>query len=81
MTGIEQVRDICSLLWLKRQLGVADEPNDVILTRSHCLVLCLFGHKGLFTNYVYKKRGVGGQKNSNFVFVNFYTIENVNRGG
>ena len=35
--------------------------------------------KGAFTNYVYKKRGVGGQKNR--VFVNFYTIENVNGGG
>ena len=35
--------------------------------------------KGSFTNYVYKRRGVGGQKNR--VFVNFYTIENVNGGG
>ena len=35
--------------------------------------------KGLFTNYVYKRRGVGGQKNQ--LFVNFYTIENVNGGG
>ena len=35
--------------------------------------------KGAFTNYVYKRRGVGGQKNQ--VFVNFYTIENVNGGG
>ena len=35
--------------------------------------------KGPFTNYVYKRRGVGGQKNQ--LFVNFYTIENVNRGG
>ena len=32
--------------------------------------------KGPFTNYVYKRRGVGGQKNR--LFVNFYTIENVN---
>ena len=31
-----------------------------------------------FTNYVYKRRGVGGQKNG--LFVNFYTIENVNGG-
>ena len=36
-------------------------------------------NKGPFTNYVYKKRGVGGQKN--WLFVNFYTIENVNGGG
>ena len=36
-------------------------------------------HKGAFTNYVYKTRGVGGQKNR--VFLNFYTIENVNKGG
>ena len=36
-------------------------------------------HKGAFTNYVYKRRGVGGQKNR--FFVNFYTIENVNGGG
>ena len=34
---------------------------------------------GAFTNYVYKRRGVGGQKNR--IFVNFYTIENVNGGG
>ena len=33
---------------------------------------------GPFTNYVYKKRGEGGQKNR--LFVNIYTIENVNRG-
>ena len=36
-------------------------------------------NKGPFTNYVYKRRGVGGQKNR--LFVNFYTIENVNGGG
>ena len=35
--------------------------------------------KGPFTNYVYKRRGVGGQKNQ--LFVNFHTIENVNGGG
>ena len=35
--------------------------------------------KGPFTNYVYKRRGVGGQKNQ--LFVNFYTIEIVNGGG
>ena len=35
--------------------------------------------KGAFTNYIYKRRGVGGQKNR--LFVNFYTIENVNGGG
>jgi hypothetical protein len=35
--------------------------------------------KGALTNYVYKRRGVGGQKN--WLFVNFYTIENVNGGG
>merc|ERR1712051_1082224 len=35
--------------------------------------------KGPFTNYVYKRRGVGGQKNR--LFVNFYTIEDVNGGG
>ena len=34
--------------------------------------------KGPFTNYVYKRRGVGGQKNR--LFVNFYAIENVNGG-
>ena len=33
--------------------------------------------KGPFTNYVDKRRGVGGQKNN----LNFYTIENVNGGG
>ena len=36
-------------------------------------------YKGPFTNYVFKRRGVGGQKNR--LFVNFYTIENVNGGG
>ena len=36
-------------------------------------------NKGPFTNYIYKRRGVGGQKNG--LFVNFYTIENVNGGG
>ena len=36
-------------------------------------------NKGPFTNYIYKRRGVGGQKNR--LFVNFYTIENVNGGG
>jgi hypothetical protein len=35
--------------------------------------------KGAFTNYVYKRRGVGGQKNQ--IFVNFHTIEYVNGGG
>ena len=34
---------------------------------------------GVFTNYVYKRRGVGGLKNQ--LFVNYYTIENVNGGG
>ena len=34
--------------------------------------------KGPFTNYFYKRRGVSGQKNQ--LFVNFYTIENVNGG-
>ena len=32
-----------------------------------------------FTNYVYKRRGVGGQTNP--LFVKFYTIENLNKGG
>ena len=35
--------------------------------------------KGPLSNYVYKKRGVGGQNNR--LFVNVYTIENVNGGG
>ena len=35
--------------------------------------------KGSFTNYVYKRRRVGGQKIRHCV--NFYTIENVNGGG
>ena len=34
--------------------------------------------KGPFTNYVYKRKGVGGQKNR--LFVNFHTVENVNGG-
>ena len=36
-------------------------------------------HKGSFINYVYKRRGIGGQKN--LLFVNLHTIENVNGGG
>ena len=35
-------------------------------------------NKGPFTNYVYKREGVGGQKNR--LIVNFYTIENLNGG-
>ena len=38
----------------------------------------LFIIRWAFTNYVYKRREVGGQKNR--LFVNFYTIENVNGG-
>ena len=34
--------------------------------------------RGAFTNYVYKKRGAGVEKKR--LFVNIYTIENVNRG-
>ena len=34
---------------------------------------------GSFTNYVYKRNEVGGQKN--WLFVTFHTIENVNGGG
>ena len=30
----------------------------------------------MFTNYVYKRRGVGGQKNQ--LFIKYHTIENVN---
>ena len=36
-------------------------------------------YKGPFTNYVYKRRGVGSQKMSSFV--NAHKIENVNGGG
>ena len=36
-------------------------------------------HRWAFTNYVYLRRGVGGQKNR--LFVNFHTIENVKGGG
>ena len=41
-------------------------------------ILIIHLSKGPFTNYVYKRRGVGGQKNR--PFVNFYTIEYVNGG-
>ena len=41
--------------------------------------VCIFSLMGSFTNYVYMGRGVGGQKNR--LFVNFFTIENVNGGG
>ena len=49
---------------------------EIFLEALACLML---NNMGPFTNYVYKKRGVGGQKNR--LFVNFYTIENVNGGG
>ena len=39
----------------------------------------IFYGKGAFTNYVYKRRVVGGQKNQ--LFVNIYIIEIVNGGG
>ena len=45
-------------------------PLDMFAKKNVILV-----HWGPFTNYVYKRRGVGGQKNQ--LFVNFYTIENV----
>ena len=38
-----------------------------------------WSYKRSFTNYVYKRRGVGGPKNR--PFANFYTIENVSGGG
>ena len=51
---------------------MSDISNDVVYE------LTLI--KGPFTNYVYKRSGVGGQKNR--LFVNHYsTIENVNGGG
>ena len=48
------------------------EPRQSLMPHSLC-------DKGSFTNYVYKRRGVDGQKNQ--LFVNFYTVENVNGGG
>ena len=36
-------------------------------------------HKGLFTNYVYKRKGVGSPKLS--IFVNIHKVENLNGGG
>ena len=53
-----------------------------IIALKNIKITSLFGQlagKGAFTNYVYKRRGVGGQKNQ--LFVNHYTIENVNGGG
>ena len=50
---------------------MSDISNDVVYE------LTLI--KGPFTNYVYKRSGVGGQKNQ--LFVNFYTTKNVNGGG
>ena len=41
--------------------------------------LLLFFTKGLFTNYVYNRREVGGPKRS--LFVNVHKVENVNRMG
>ena len=35
-------------------------------------------HMGSFTNYVYKRKGVGGPKMYNFV--NVHKVENVNGG-
>ena len=71
---------------LKKVLGANWEPLCLRAGLLLCLALvalllcfsaCINGE--LFTNYVYKRRVVGGQKNR--VFVNFYTKENVNGGG
>ena len=43
------------------------------------MALLFVSDKEPFTNYVYKSRGVSGQKNR--LFVNFDTIENVNGRG
>jgi hypothetical protein len=40
--------------------------------------LFLYCYKGSFTNYVYKRMGVGSPKMS--TFFNMYKVENVKRG-
>ena len=60
------------------QLKLVCNRNQVSVSESGTEPISSFG-RGPFTNYVYKRRGVGGQKNR--LFVNFYTIENVNGGG
>ena len=55
---------------------------DIVMlqcTNGTAILAQLICYLGAFTNYVYKRRGVGGQKNQ--LFVNFYIIENVNGGG
>ena len=53
--------------------------NVIVQAPNTSWVTLCYYVKGAFTNFVYKRMGVGGQKNQ--LFVNFYTVENVNGGG
>ena len=64
--------DFLSLWVVQPNFLYAVHVNVNTLTREYVI-------GGPFTNYVNKRRGVGGQKNQ--LFVNFYVVENVNGGG
>ena len=84
---IKSVFQHSSLFWIEQRFFSNQSVSNALI----CQFLRLFTpkeadgsksencRKGAFTNYVYKRRGVGGQKN--WLFVNFYTIKNVNGGG
>ena len=54
------------------------QMDQTMSIMTSILGMGFFPVKGPFTNYVYKRRGVGGKNNR--LFVNFFTIENVNGG-
>ena len=67
---VKTIRIVCKL-YLQGNRKTRDQPVYLLPAIKH--------GNGSFTNYVYKSRGVGGQKN--WLFANHYTIENVNGGG
>ena len=62
----------------KLQIRIGFSRTDMTRTKNFVCLCSKFGsHK--VHKLRFKSRGVGGQKN--LLFVNFYTIENVNGGG
>ena len=77
MTQQQKKQNTAPLVWSFAPLEI---KRRVTLTLKHYYrSLISAPPKVPFTSYVYKKRGVGGKKSQ--LFVNFYTIENVNGGG
>ena len=73
-----QFNPIVRALSRRQQLPVFKANERTIGNRMIEICISPHGHfvfydKEPFTNYVYKRRGVGGQKNQ--LFINFYTIE------